>query len=489
MKRIKALLSVTLCALILLTGLYMPVTVFADGEEPPQETSAPEPTAAPTPKPTEAPTPTPKPTEEPTATPKPTEEPTPTPKPTEAPTATPKPTEEPTPTPGPTEAATATPKPTEVPTPKPTEEPTPTPKPTATPTAEPTETPAPKPTETPAPKPTDTPTAAPKPADTPTPKPTAVPDPTPAGTPTATPEPAAPLEIYISGLPVYVMKGTSAEFTLIITGGKAPYAIKVNGKDKNAKRAGEITLKVRPDKAGDYKIKVKVTDAEGGSATATAVLPVADRRKENPRNWEKEISKIKLTGSWAEDMLLIAESQLGYKESETNFIIDSEGVRHGYTRYGDRAGYDYEGWCAFFVNFVLDYAGIESKHFPRATSPTRFRSALGWRGFYEDSEKKYEPKPGDLVFLRMDDKNSSGGPNSPDHMGIVTKVTATKIYTIEGNTFGAVRERDHDRYGKEIVGYANIEKAEKRAKGIGENAPKKPADPMVPRRLKGSMSK
>ena len=40
------------------------------------------------------------------------------------------------------------------------------------------------------------------------------------------------------------------------------------------------------------------------------------------------------TGDLRADLISIAKSQIGYTESERNFEVDSEGVRHGYTRYG-----------------------------------------------------------------------------------------------------------------------------------------------------------
>ena len=95
------------------------------------ETSAPEPTAAPTPEPTAAPTP------EPTASPTPKPTTAPTPEPTVAPT--PEPTTAPTPEP----TVAPTPEPTAAPTPEPTIAPTP--EPTTAPTSEPTVTPTPEP--------------------------------------------------------------------------------------------------------------------------------------------------------------------------------------------------------------------------------------------------------------------------------------------------------------------------------------------------------
>jgi hypothetical protein len=114
-----------------------------EGVAPPDPTSAPAPTLAPTntPTPTSTPTATAQPTNTPTptSTPTATTRPTNTPTPTSTPTVTPRPTN----TPTPTSTPTATPRPmsTPVPTPRPTGTPTPTPRPTSTPTPTPTPTP------------------------------------------------------------------------------------------------------------------------------------------------------------------------------------------------------------------------------------------------------------------------------------------------------------------------------------------------------------
>lgn len=55
---------------------------------------------------------------------------------------------------------------------------------------------------------------------------------------------------------------------------------------------------------------------------------------ETAADWEAMFKDIELSGIWADDLLAIAESQIGYKESTANFILDDDDVKHGYTRYG-----------------------------------------------------------------------------------------------------------------------------------------------------------
>lgn len=55
---------------------------------------------------------------------------------------------------------------------------------------------------------------------------------------------------------------------------------------------------------------------------------------EDKSDWEATIPT--LSGNWAEDIVSVAESQIGYEESTANFKLADDGeARKGYTRYGD----------------------------------------------------------------------------------------------------------------------------------------------------------
>ena len=56
------------------------------------------------------------------------------------------------------------------------------------------------------------------------------------------------------------------------------------------------------------------------------------------------------------------------------------------------------------------------------------------------------PKPGDQIFFGTSTTNVS-------HTGLVEKVDATKVYTIEGNTSDKVARRTYSLSDKKIVGY------------------------------------
>ncbi len=108
-------------------------------------------------------------------------------------------------------------------------------------------------------------------------------------------------------------------------------------------------------------------------------------------------------------------------------------------------------WCAIFVSWCANKAGISTKIIPKFASCD---AGLKWfkdRGQYELGKAyggKYVPKPGDIIFYssRYTQKDS-------DHVGIVESVGNSVVNTIEGNTSDAVRRRSRQLSGKYILGY------------------------------------
>lgn len=171
--------------------------------------------------------------------------------------------------------------------------------------------------------------------------------------------------------------------------------------------------------------------AEHTHTLACCSDPAAD--KETSADWESTLPAEK-TGMWAWDLVAVAQSQLGYAESEKNYQVQPDGVTTlGYTRYGDWYGIPYGDWCAMFVSFCLNYAGIPREQMPIESSVPRWaQSLLEQNKLYHPSE--HTPKPGDLVFYDGD------GDGEPEHMGIVEQ-TGSSLVVIEGNTSSNVVER------------------------------------------------
>ena len=172
--------------------------------------------------------------------------------------------------------------------------------------------------------------------------------------------------------------------------------------------------------------------------------------------WEKSLPKT-LPERWAEAILEVAKSQLGYQESSKNYIEDEQGKKKGYTRYGEWYGDPYGDWCAMFVSFCLHYAEIPDEAIPREADCDQWVEKLKKEGcdLYRAAES-YEPKTGDLIFFDRD------GDKKADHVGLVAelleaaKEETAKLRTIEGNSDNCVQYADYQMDESSILGYGEL---------------------------------
>ena len=105
-------------------------------------------------------------------------------------------------------------------------------------------------------------------------------------------------------------------------------------------------------------------------------------------------------------------------------------------------------WCAAFTTAMAIKANV-IRMIPGECSCTRQIALWKQLGYYV-AGRSYTPSVGDLVYYSWT-KNS----NSPDHVGIVSKVSGSTLYVVEGNKSNAVSERvinDYKHYGY-IIGY------------------------------------
>ena len=171
---------------------------------------------------------------------------------------------------------------------------------------------------------------------------------------------------------------------------------------------------------------------------------------ETAKVWERTLPK-ELSGVWAEDVLAVAESQIGYKESTENYQVEKEGTtKKGYTRYGAWYGDPYGDWCAMFVSFCLNYAEVPKKEIPQDSNCQNWIQTLSERKLYADASSDYQPEQGDLIFFSV--KKTGGS----DHVGLVAEVTKNKIKTIEGNSGNQVEYNTYDRNDDRILGYGEL---------------------------------
>ncbi len=176
-----------------------------------------------------------------------------------------------------------------------------------------------------------------------------------------------------------------------------------------------------------------------------------DSDVENDAIWRYSVSSAMITGRWAEDLVAVAKTQVGYRESSSNYVV-RDGVVHGYTRYGDwidnSESVVYGPWCASFVAFCMYYAGIRGVPFS-ANCATWIKKLLdtGEDLYYEYGE--IEPRAGDLVFF-YSGKEEDRLAHKSFHMGIVVETSDTGFITIEGN-IGAVGYREYSYDKPEMI--------------------------------------
>ena len=178
---------------------------------------------------------------------------------------------------------------------------------------------------------------------------------------------------------------------------------------------------------------------------------------EDKSDWEATIPT--LSGNWAEDIVSVAESQIGYEESTANFKLADDGeTRKGYTRYGDWYGNKYGDWSAMFASFCLNYAGISSKTVPVNSGSTAWITELKQKDLYKTADN-HNPTTGDLVFL---DTDSDG---KADHVGIITGAETkddvedskvTSLTAIVGDSKDAVEENTYKTSSDKVVGYCAL---------------------------------
>lgn len=176
-------------------------------------------------------------------------------------------------------------------------------------------------------------------------------------------------------------------------------------------------------------------------------------------DWEATLPE--LTGVWADDVVAIAESQLGYTESTANFTLaEDEETRLGYTRYGAWAGNEYGEWDAMFASFCLSYAGISTDDFPESTGAYAWAVKLQEADLYADAAE-YAPAAGDIVFF---DTDSDG---RADSVGIISDIDDANntLTVIEGDYINndgidAVMENTYASDDITVVGFGILPEAD-----------------------------
>lgn len=268
-------------------------------------------------------------------------------------------------------------------------------------------------------------------------------------------EEAAELGVSVSTDVRYCFAEDIVTFEIMYSGGAEPVACHITAEQGGETIAETDTYQeifsvttVSASKASTLRVKAELVDTLGNSAVAECEIPCAVHRDETRGQWAYS-AKIDATGIWMEDLCAVARTQIGYKESDDDFIVDEDGNIQGYTRYGDWYGAKYEEWCAAFASFCLHYAGVPENEFPQNGNCEKWISSMKVRGLYADADQ-HEPEAGDLIFFDWENDGKA------DHVGIVVGVEEDAVYTIEGNHGRAVRENSYAISDSRICGYGLV---------------------------------
>ena len=148
------------------------------------------------------------------------------------------------------------------------------------------------------------------------------------------------------------------------------------------------------------------------------------------------LTRVNLTGNQRTDIVNVAKSQVGYQEGSSSSQLAGTVFGGGnYTEYGRWYGMQ-DMWCAMFVSWCANVAGVPNSVVPyHAYTP----SGLSWfqsrgRAYSRATVAAggYTPQPGDIIYFKSP-RNS----NPTNHVGIVTSYSGGVVNTVEGNTSSA----------------------------------------------------
>ena len=111
-------------------------------------------------------------------------------------------------------------------------------------------------------------------------------------------------------------------------------------------------------------------------------------------------------------------------------------------------------WCACFVSWCADQCGyIETGVCPK------YAGCVNGVAWFQERDQWLDgsatPSPGMIIFYDWDSPDGESGPQDglSDHTGIVEKVENGIVYTVEGNSGDACRQRQRAVGDYEILGY------------------------------------
>lgn len=150
-------------------------------------------------------------------------------------------------------------------------------------------------------------------------------------------------------------------------------------------------------------------------------------------------------------IIKLAKSWIGLKESDGSYwlIIDV------YNNYKPLPrGYalnENDAWCAAFVSALAIKCGY-TDIIPLECSCGKLIEKFKALGCWVEDENRI-PNVGDFCFYDWEDNGSGDNKETPNHVGIVSKVNSKTFEVIEGNKSNAVGVRTVDINGKYLRGF------------------------------------
>ncbi|MGI6752820.1 MAG: InlB B-repeat-containing protein [Eubacteriales bacterium] len=173
------------------------------------------------------------------------------------------------------------------------------------------------------------------------------------------------------------------------------------------------------------------------------------------------LRSLELTGDQRTDVVLVALTQLGYHEGDSDADMGggNKSGRRNFVEYnrlfgkvdnseGNGVSYGYE-WCASFSTWCVRQAGVPASVLKNEVSCIRLIAWLRENSTYITRTSGYIPRTGDLIFFKASDSQKEA-----THVGLVRYVSGGTVYTIEGNTSTQnVSLRSYSLKDTYIVGY------------------------------------
>ena len=100
-------------------------------------------------------------------------------------------------------------------------------------------------------------------------------------------------------------------------------------------------------------------------------------------------------------------------------------------------------WCAMFVSWCLNQAGVPTSVAPKTAAVSGFLDFAKKNNRYYSKTSGYKPKPGDIMIQK----------NGCSHTGLVVSASGNSFTTVEGNSSNAVKTRNYTLSSNALSGF------------------------------------